>query len=143
MSGYATQELRHASAVAVNGNAVLILGASGSGKSGLALELMSRGALLIADDQSILTRHDGEIFVTAPETIRGQIEARGVGILAADTLETAPLCLVVDLATQETERLPEMNTTVVLGQTLELINGANLPNIAAIILQYLKGGRIA
>ncbi|MFQ5437976.1 MAG: HPr kinase/phosphorylase, partial [Paracoccaceae bacterium] len=44
----------HAGAVAFDRRAVLILGPSGSGKSSLALELMSRGASLVSDDRTIL-----------------------------------------------------------------------------------------
>lgn len=46
----------HASAVSLAGRGLLILGASGTGKSGLALEMMSRGAVLIADDRVRLVR---------------------------------------------------------------------------------------
>jgi len=48
----------HASCVAFNGRAVLILGPSGAGKSALALDLMSRGGSLIADDQVIFSSED-------------------------------------------------------------------------------------
>ena len=41
----------HASCVAVRGEGVLILGASGQGKSDLALRLIDRGATLVADDR--------------------------------------------------------------------------------------------
>ena len=51
----------HASCVARDGRAVLIRGASGSGKSGLALQLMALGAGLVADDRTRLWR-EGDIF---------------------------------------------------------------------------------
>ena len=44
------QEKVHATAVAIAGSGVLIRGASGSGKSDLALRLIDRGAILISDD---------------------------------------------------------------------------------------------
>ena len=44
----------HASAVALGPVGLLIMGASGSGKSSLALELMARGAKLVADDQVVV-----------------------------------------------------------------------------------------
>ena len=43
-------ELLHATAIAINGAGVLLLGPSGSGKSDLALRLIDRGAVLISDD---------------------------------------------------------------------------------------------
>ena len=45
----------HATTVALAGQGVLILGPSGSGKSGLALQLMAMGAELVADDRTIVT----------------------------------------------------------------------------------------
>ena len=61
---------------------VLLMGQSGLGKSELALELLSRGHRLVADDAV-------ELFRTAPERLEGQcptvlrdfLEVRGVGIL--------------------------------------------------------------
>ena len=51
--------LLHATAISINGQAVLLIGPPGSGKSDLALRLIDRGALLIADDQVALTEVDG------------------------------------------------------------------------------------
>ena len=45
-----SSEMLHASTVAINGQAVLITGVSGSGKSDLALRLIDRGAKLVSDD---------------------------------------------------------------------------------------------
>ena len=42
--------LVHATAVAIEGEAVLLRGASGAGKSDLALRLIDGGARLVADD---------------------------------------------------------------------------------------------
>jgi HPr kinase/phosphorylase len=49
----------HASAVSLDGNGVLICGASGTGKSTLALQLMALGAELIADDGIWIDPGDG------------------------------------------------------------------------------------
>ncbi|MFZ9950137.1 MAG: HPr kinase/phosphorylase, partial [Gemmobacter sp.] len=51
--------LLHASCVAFAGRGVLILGPSGSGKSGLALGLIALGAGLVADD-AVLIAPEGE-----------------------------------------------------------------------------------
>ena len=66
----------HASCVAVQGRGVLIRGASGAGKSALALQLMALGAKLVADDQTILTRKDGAIFASCSPRLRGMIDGR-------------------------------------------------------------------
>src|SRR3546814_9666093 len=55
-----SSETLHASCVAIGGRAVLIEGPSGSGKSDLALRLIDRGAKLVADDYTILTRERSE-----------------------------------------------------------------------------------
>ena len=105
--------LVHATAVAiataVGPRAVLLRGASGSGKSDLALRLIDAGARLVADDQSELSQHGETIIVRAPAAIAGLIEVRGVGILRLDTIAEAPLALVVDLIAPELiERLPSL-----------------------------------
>ncbi|WP_147110803.1 HPr kinase/phosphorylase [Tateyamaria sp. syn59] len=136
-----TETLRlHASAVAVDGRGVLIRGASGSGKSSLALQLIGLGATLIADDQTELNLGASGILLSAPATIRGQIEARGVGILRAETV-TAPLHLVVDLDVVETKRLPELHQTLILGQSCPCIHKVDTPAWPFAVLQYVKGGR--
>jgi HPr kinase/phosphorylase len=135
--------LQHASCVAMAGRAVLILGPSGSGKSTLALDLMALGAALVADDQVLLTRQSDQIVAASPIQIVNQIEARGVGILMAETCGASIVSLVVDLAQPETERLPPRREIVVLGCPIDLVFGAGHGHLAAVIVQYLKQGRTA
>ena len=114
--------LVHASAVAIDGRAVLLRGASGAGKSDLALRLIDAGARLVADDQSELARQGERILVRAPATISGLIEVRGVGIVRLDPLAEAPLALIVDLVAPEAvERLPERRAEPILGLAVALI----------------------
>jgi HPr kinase/phosphorylase len=71
----------------VLGMGVLITGASGVGKSELALELISRGSGLIADDAV-------ELYRVGPETVEGRcptllrdfLEVRGLGVLNIRTI---------------------------------------------------------
>ena len=63
-TGTAGRLLLHATAVAIDGRAVLLRGASGSGKSDLALRLIDAGARLVADDQSELYRR-GDVLKVA------------------------------------------------------------------------------
>ena len=137
----ANETVRHASCVALDGKGVLICGASGTGKSGLALELLGYGALLVADDCTILRRVGDEIRARAPEAIRGRIEARGVGLLAAHSVEDVPIVLIVNLDKPEEERLPPHRTDQLLGQTVPMVKNPGVPQFAAAIIQYLKGGR--
>jgi serine kinase of HPr protein (carbohydrate metabolism regulator) len=102
--------------------AVLLRGASGAGKSDLALRLIEAGARLVADDQTELVRRGNSVVASAPARIAGLIEARGVGILklARDqVVARAPVALLVDLAPPERiERLPESARARLLGVDL-------------------------
>ena len=127
----------HASCVAIRGRAVLILGRSGAGKSALALELMSRGAVLVADDRVIVTREGDVLVARAPDIIRNRIEARGVGILTLPSLDQAPLSLVIDLDQRETARLPEPHIWAHLGVTLPCLHDPEMGHFPAAIIAYL------
>ena len=108
--------LVNATAIAIDGRAVLFRGPSGAGKSDLALRLIDDGARLVADDQVELRREGEHILVRAPATIAGLIEIRGVGILRVDALAEAKLAMFADLVRrQEIERLPEPRREDVLG----------------------------
>ena len=89
--------LLHATAVAINGAGVLLLGPSGSGKSDLALRLIDRGAVLISDDGVLVDAGSPiPILRTAPN-IAGMIEMRGVGIVDMPFDDEVPLHLAVRL----------------------------------------------
>lgn len=137
----ARTELIHASAVEIGGRAAMIVGPSGSGKSGLALDLMSRGARLVSDDSTLAVRRKDRVELSAPDSIRGRIEARSVGILRADATLSADLAVVVDMGSREPERLPPRRAMRILGLEIDLLRGAESPNLAAAVLQYLKSGR--
>ena len=98
--------LVHASCVAIDGRGVMIAGASGSGKSDLALRLIDRGAVLVSDDYTRVRAEAGRLLASAPETIVGRIEIRGVGLVETAAIAEAPVALHVDLDA-EPERLPE------------------------------------
>lgn len=132
----------HASAVACDGRGLLILGPSGSGKSALALQLMAFGADLVADDAVVLRRgEDGTLAATAPDTIRGLVEARGIGLLRAPASPRCTIHAVVDLSRTETERLPPERTTCLLGVTVPLVHKVETNHFAAALRVYLSGGR--
>ncbi|KUO55243.1 MAG: serine kinase [Sphingomonadales bacterium BRH_c3] len=89
-------QIVQASAVAIDGRALLIEGPPGSGKSSLALALIDRGAGLIGDDGVRLERSGGEIIAAPPPNIAGKLEIRGVGI-AELPATSAPLALILSL----------------------------------------------
>lgn len=91
--------LLHATSVLINGRVVLLSGKSGSGKSDLALRLIDRGALLIADDYTGLEARGGILYASAPPQIAGRIEVRGIGLIDMGFSGEGPVALMLDLDT--------------------------------------------
>lgn len=147
MTGSATaggaEVIVHGACVAWGPAGLLILGPSGSGKSALALQLMALGCALVADDRVVLRQREGVLIAGPPAALAGMIEARGVGLLAADWQAEAVIRLAVDLATPETERLPHERHFTQLGCAVPLVHGQESAHFPAALLQYLKGGRRA
>jgi serine kinase of HPr protein (carbohydrate metabolism regulator) len=117
-----SSETLHASCIALNGQAVLIAGRSGSGKSDLSLRMIDRGASLVSDDYTILRRVQGRLLADAPLNLKGKLEVRGLGILAFESVSDLPVALFVNLD-QQVERLPEALESI-------SIAGVNVPSVA-------------
>jgi serine kinase of HPr protein (carbohydrate metabolism regulator) len=115
-------ETVHASTVASDGRAVLITGPSGAGKSDLTLRLLDRGFTLVSDDQTIVRREGDRLIASAPPTIAGKLEIRGIGIVEMDTVDNMPVALLVEL-TSEIQRLPDdSRERPILGVSVPLIS---------------------
>lgn len=98
----------HGTSVDVKGNGVLICGKPGTGKSSLALQLIDRGAVLVADDQTLISLKEGKLTVQSPSALKGILEVRGVGLCPFPIQENSCLQLCVEICEKETlERLPE------------------------------------
>ena len=111
-----TDDCVHATAIAANGRAVLIRGASGTGKSDLALRCLSLAptallpfaAALVSDDQVRLSLRDGKLFASAPAELKDKLEVRGFGIMHVTAVEMAEVALIAELIVSGTvERLPD------------------------------------
>lgn len=122
--------------------AALILGPSGSGKSGLALSMMALGATLVSDDRVVLEARGGDVWASPPDPIAGLIEMRGIGLLRAPYRAPAKLCVVVDLAALETERLPVRHHMSVLGARIDLLHRVDSPYFGAGVIHFLRFGRL-
>ena len=136
-----SSENLHASTVAMDGRAVLIAGPSGSGKSDLALRLLDRGFTLVSDDRTIVRKEGNRLIASAPPTIKGKLEIRGVGIVEMESVSDIPVAMVVEL-TSDIQRLPDDDRErLILGAAIPLISvdamTASAPSKVAIALERL------
>jgi HPr kinase/phosphorylase len=91
----------HGSCVSRDGDAVLLIGPAGCGKSDLCLRLLARDFRLVADDRVEI--RDG--IASPPTALAGLLEVRGLGIFRLPHATSARLALVVELGVRG-ERLP-------------------------------------
>ncbi len=78
----AEREIIHGVMMDVHGTGVLMTGDASVGKSELALELVSRGHILVADDAPEFTRiAPGTVECRCPTLLRDFLEVRGIGVL--------------------------------------------------------------
>ena len=141
----------------IYGIGVMITGKSGIGKSEVALDLISRGHMLVADDRVDVSRVHNDIICRAPSLLRRMLEIRGLGIVdvtklfGANTyLNKCELDFVIKLVkldeTLEKDRLNPRNEKLnVLGLdvpmlTIPITEGKSLAVIieSAVITHILK-----
>jgi serine kinase of HPr protein (carbohydrate metabolism regulator) len=115
----------HGTCLEIAGLGIFLRGASGAGKSDLALRLLEGStdlpAKLVADDRVLLTRDKNCLMATAPPVLRGLLEVRGIGLVRVPACTRVPLGLVVDLVQEgEIERAPEFPKAQVIIKTVAL-----------------------
>ncbi len=113
----APSRVEHGVFMSVLGGGILITGDAGTGKSEVALELISRGHSLVADDAPVFTRINPTVVQgSCPEVLENFLEVRGLGILNvqqmygdAATRSKMTLHLIVHLQQFSPEELQEFD----------------------------------
>ncbi len=119
----------HATAIAIGEAGILIRGASGSGKSVLALALIAlaaqggRFARLVADDRVELAARGGRLVARPVAPLEGIVERRGLGLTPELHTGAVVVRLIVDLAAEEPARMPEPEDLV------DNLAGIDLPRL--------------
>jgi len=118
----------------IYGLGVLLIGASGIGKSEIGLELVSRGHRLIADDMVEMVRSSPGILVgQSPEALRYHMELRGLGVVnirdlygAASITDTKRVRLVIELIAWD--KIKEQDRVMSEDETIR-IHKVDLPHV--------------
>ncbi len=93
--------LIHATAIAINGQGILLTGPTMSGKSDLALRAIDAGAVLIGDDLVQVALSPQGLVILRPPASSPLLTVRGIGMITPNTvLPCAPLSLCVRLDPQ-------------------------------------------
>jgi serine kinase of HPr protein (carbohydrate metabolism regulator) len=100
----------------------LILGASGAGKSDLALRAIDAGLRLVADDRVVAWTSGGRLYGRAPDPLGCLIEARGQGVGPEPAVAFAEIALAVRCVAEgePVERMPEPEVETVAGMDVPL-----------------------
>lgn len=140
----------HATALAVGETGLLLRGASGSGKSALALALISHTqahgafARLVGDDRVGLEIRNGRLLARPHPSIAGLIEARGLGLAAVAFEPVCVLHAIVDIcaAGERPPRYPDVDERRAVIQGIALprlfVESGDAASVARIIL-FLQG----
>jgi HPr kinase/phosphorylase len=118
----------HATCIALGERGILIRGASGAGKSRVALELLHhaflarRFARLVADDRVVLSLRSGRLIARGVAATAGLIEQRGFGLMRIAHEPAAVVRLVIDCVGEQT-RLPPPS------ERIAILLGCNLPRL--------------
>ncbi len=98
----------------IYGIGVMLKGESGIGKSELALELIKRGHMLVADDRVDIYRVHNDLICRAPELLENVLELRGVGVIdvtylygTTSTLKQTNLDLIIELVPFDANRITD------------------------------------
>ncbi len=118
----------HCTCVEVNSIGVMIEGASGAGKTSLALGLLNAARIrqvsfnFVCDDQAIINTTNGELWVSVPKSLAGKVELFGAGIADIRYVSQCRINLVCELVSQaDIIRYPDDNQCQRFGIDLDCI----------------------
>jgi len=124
-------ESRHGVLMRINNYGVFIIGPAGIGKSSLALELISQGHQLVADDVVELSKQGSSVIGHCPPMLEGLLHTRELGLISIPIVfgqdawqKQQRIDLVVSLQTpskSEVELTIKDNTVTLLDQALPLL----------------------
>lgn len=155
------ERLCHCCVLDAGGFGVLIKGASGSGKTSLMLGLIDRlnqivftpgnnmleqKAVMVADDQALLSRHGDTLVAWVPKTLAGLVELYGFGIVKRPYLAQTQIGLIVQLVTDsEIDRMPAAKSHGLHGVQLPLIKvpARHEAQSVRIIIAWLEQNRVS
>lgn len=139
----APETLIHGVFLNIYGKGVIIKGDSGIGKSEIALELIKRGHLLVADDAVELYHIGQHIIGKSPEVLSNLLEIRGVGVIDVSKMFGISAILdkdQVDLIIQLDRWVPSREYTRIAmeeNEDTEDILGVKIPKVVVPV----TGGR--
>ncbi|PRY93442.1 Hpr(Ser) kinase/phosphatase [Hasllibacter halocynthiae] len=128
----------HGGAVSWRGAGLLILGASGSGKSSLALRLIALGAGFVADDRVRLSGGGGALHARGRPGAPAAVARRGIGLVPVPPGEGARVVLAVRTDRREDRRLPPARRLRLLGHAVPVLHAGPEPGFAEGLLVLLK-----
>lgn len=131
---FAPETEMHATAVDCYGVGVMIIGSPGIGKSEIALELVERGHLLVADDLVSLKRLRGDTLMAhSNPVIEHCMEIRGIGIVDVKSIfgvgrvtKRKPISLLIEL--EEWKEGMDYDRTGLAEETQDIL-GISVPHI--------------
>lgn len=127
------ETLLHGVFLSINGKGVIIKGDSGIGKSEIALDLIQRGHILIADDCVELRHVGNNIIGKSPAVLSNLLEIRGIGVIDVVKMFGVSSILdkdVVDLVVQLERWVPSKEYTRIGTESVDVyeeILGVKIP----------------